>query len=41
MLLSNMNSATRRTAAFDEMHRTMKTARGAVTDGTGRELFGG
>lgn len=36
-----MQSSTRETAVFAEMHRAMQGAAGAVADGSGRELFGG
>ena len=36
-----MQTSTRRTADFAEMHRAMQMAADAIADGASRELFGG
>ena len=36
-----MQTSTRETADFAEMHGAMRTAAGAVADGAGKRLFGG
>jgi hypothetical protein len=36
-----METSTRQTADFAEMHGAMRAASGAVADGAGKQLFGG